>query len=343
MSATSDASVASDREIVLSRVFDAPRELVWQSFTDPALLPHWWGPRGFTTTTRRMDVKPGGQWRYVMHGPDGRDYENVITYLEVDAPRRLAYQHGGEKETEPVTFQVTVTFEEDGAARDRTRITMRSVFPSSKAREFVVREYNAIEGGKQTLERLGEHLAERRAHGAAAPEAAPERPFLITRVLAAPPALVWRIWTEREHLMRWFGPKGCVIPHCELELRPGGVFHYAMRTPDGTVMWGKWLFREVVPTRRLVFVSSFSDANGAITRHPFSSEWPLETLSTITFAEHAGIGRGTTVVVEWIPINASAAERAVFAAAQASMQQGWTGTFEQLAAHLADVTSQPRP
>ena len=340
MSATTDTSVASDRESVLTRVFDAPRELVWQSFTDRALLRGWWGPRGFTTTTRRMDVRPGGQWRYVMHGPDGRDYQNLITYLEVDAPRQLSYKHGGEKDTEPVNFQVTVTFEDDGAARDRTRVTMRSVFPSSQAREFVVREYNAVEGGKQTLERLDEHLAARRSRGAVA--ATPERPFVITRVLAAPLDLVWRVWTEREHLMRWFGPKGCVVPRCELELRPGGVFHYALQTPDGTVMWGRWLFREVVPTRRLVFVSSFSDEKGGSTRHPLSSEWPLETLSTITFAEHAGIGRGTTVVVEWIPINASTAERAVFAAAQGSMQQGWTGTFEQLAAYLAGVTPQPR-
>ena len=279
-----------------------------------------------------------------MHGPDGREYQNLITYLEVDAPRRLSYKHGGEQDTEPVNFQVTVTFEDDGAARDRTRVTMRSVFPSAKAREFVVRQYNAIEGGKQTLERLGEHLAERRARGGATsvPQAAPERPFVIARVLAAPLELVWRVWTEREHLMRWFGPKGCVIPRCELGLRPGGVFHYTMGVPGAAVMWGKWLFREVVPKRHLVFVSSFSDEHGAITRHPLSSEWPLQTLSTITFAEHAGIGRGTTVVVESIPINASAAERAVFAGAQASMQQGWTGTFEQLAAYLAEVESQPR-
>ena len=339
MSATSDAIRARDLEIVLTRVFDAPRELVWQSFTDPALLLRWWGPRGFLTTTRRMDMRPGGQWRFVMHGPDGRDYDNLITYLEIDAPRRLSYKHGGEKDLEPVDHRVTVTFETEGEAAERTKVTMRSVFPSKAARDFVVREYNAIEGGKQTLERLGEHLAERRASGAAAPA---DRPFVITRVFAAPRELVWRAWTEREHLMRWFGPKGCVIPRCEIDLRPGGIFHYAMQMPDGAVMWGKWLFRRIVPGARLEFVSSFSDEAAGITRHPFNSEWPLETLSTISFAEHAGIGRGTTVVVEWTPINAADAERRAFAAAHAGMQQGWSGTFEQLAGYLDEVTARPR-
>jgi uncharacterized protein YndB with AHSA1/START domain len=101
--ATSTADT-SDREIVISRVFDAPRELVWQAFTEPAHLLEWWGPRGFTTRTHRMDLKPGGEWRFVMIGPDGREYQNLVTYLEVTAPGRLRYRHGGTKEVEPVNF-----------------------------------------------------------------------------------------------------------------------------------------------------------------------------------------------------------------------------------------------
>jgi uncharacterized protein YndB with AHSA1/START domain len=324
---------SSDREIVLARLFDAPRERVWQAWTDPQHVPQWWGPIGFTTTTHHMDVRPGGAWRLVMHGPDGRDYENLITYREVVAPERLTYKHGGDKDCEPVDFQVTVTFAKEGVAGDRTQLTLRMVFPSKSARDFVIREYNAVAGGKQTLERLGEHLNEMR--GASRPAASStDRPFVMARVFNVPRDLMFKVWTQREHLMRWFGPKGVTIPSCALDLRPGGVFHYAMRTPEGTVMWGRWVFRAIVPPEQLVFVVSFSDEAGGVTRAPFNADWPLETLSTVTFAEHAGKGGGTVVNVRWIPINASETERRAFEAGHGSMQQGWTGTLAQLADYL---------
>jgi uncharacterized protein YndB with AHSA1/START domain len=333
--ATADSSVSTaDREIVLSRVFAAPRELVWRAFTDPARLAHWWGPRGFTTRTQRMEVRPGGEWRFVMVGPDGHEYQNLVRYVEVTSPARLRYRHGGAVDTEPVDFEVTVTFEPDGAAGERTRVTMHSVFPTRDARDFVVREYGAIEGGQQTLARLAEHLV---AAGAASD--ALDRPFVITRVFRAPRALVWDAWTQREHLARWMGPKGTTIAQSSLDLRPGGLFHYGMRAPDGAMLWGKWVFREIVRPERLVVVVSFSDANAGVSRHPMVPDWPLETLSTMTFAEHAGIGGGTTVVLEWRPCNATEQERAIFAASHASMTQGWTGTMEQLEAYLASVAA----
>ncbi len=321
----------SEREIVLSRVFDAPRELVWRAFTDPERLVNWWGPLGFTTRTHRMDVRPGGAWRFVMVGPDGREYQNLITYLEVREPERLRYKHGGDKDVEPVNFEVLVTFDQDGGAAGRTRVTMRSIFPSQNALEFVVREYGALEGGKQTFERLAGYLRD-----AAAVDSL-DRPFVITHVFRAPRALVWDAWTKREHLAHWMGPKGTTIARSSLELRLGGIFHYGMQTPDGALMWGKWVFREIVPPERLVVVVSFSDENAGITRHPFAPDWPLETLSTMTFAEHAGIGRGTTVVLNWRPLNATEAERRAFAASHAGMEQGWSGTLEQLEGYLATL------
>jgi uncharacterized protein YndB with AHSA1/START domain len=120
--------------------------------------------------------------------------------------------------------------------------------------------------------------------------------FVVTRTFDAPRELVWRVWTQREHLMRWFGPKGCTMPAATLDMRPGGTFHYAMRSADGSTMWGKWTFREIVAPEKLVVVVSFSDAEGGITRHPMSPTWPLETLGTTTFAEHDG---KTTITVRW--------------------------------------------
>lgn len=144
----------SDCELEVTRVFDAPRELVWKAWTDPDHVGAWWGPNGFTTTTSSMDVRPGGAWRFVMRGPDGKAYDNLVVYREVQAPHRLAYWHG-EKEGDPHAFEVVVTFaEEDG----KTRVSLRQTYPSKEARDFVVKEFGAVEGGMQTLARLAEHL-----------------------------------------------------------------------------------------------------------------------------------------------------------------------------------------
>ena len=327
---------STDREIEISRVFNAPRELVWKAFTDPAQIPQWWGPRGFTTRTERMDVKPGGQWRFVMIGPDGQEYRNLITYLEVVEPERLCYKHGGDMDVEPVNFQVTVTLERVGQTGDRTLLTMRSIFPSTNAKEFVVREYNAIEGGRQTLARLGEHLDSGR-NAASSSDGPSVRPFVLSRVFQAPRTLVWDVWTQPQHLSKWMSPKGSAVMSARMDLRVGGIYHYGLKGPDGNEMWGKWVFREIVVPERLVFVQTCADAAGAVTRHPYAPSWPLETLSTITFAEHAGRGRGTTVALTWTPINATDAERNTFDTSHAGMQQGWGGTMEQLTAYLAGL------
>jgi uncharacterized protein YndB with AHSA1/START domain len=313
------AALVGDREIVATRVFDAPRETVFRMWTDPQHVGQWWGPRGFTTTTFAMDVRPGGVWRFVMHGPDGRDYENKITYTEVVEPQRIAYKHGGDRDTEPVNFTVTVTFDDLGG---RTKLTMRMLFPSASARDAVVKNYGAVHGLDQTLGRLGERVASDPA----------DLPFVIARTFDAPRDRVFEVWSKREHLMRWFGPKGFTMPDARLDFRPGGLFHYRMVSPDGHEMWGKFVFREILPPQRIVFVNSFSDANAGLARHPGSEMWPMEMLSTVTFAEHQG---RTTVTVSWVPLNPTPAERATFDAGRESMRTGWGGTFERLAAYLA--------
>jgi uncharacterized protein YndB with AHSA1/START domain len=145
----------ADREIVLSRLLDAPRELVFAAWTDPKQVVQWWGPTGFTTTNHEMSVTPGGVWRFVMHGPDGRNYKNKIVFTEVVKPERLVYHHAGEEDTEDVRFHVTVTFEAQGR---KTLLTMRSLFATARERDEVVTKYGAIEGGKQTLARLAAHV-----------------------------------------------------------------------------------------------------------------------------------------------------------------------------------------
>ena len=165
---------------------------------------------------------------------------------------------------------------------------------------------------------------------------APAEPeFVITRDFHAPRELVWKAWTEPDRLMQWWGPKGFTMLACKLDLRPGGLFHYGMQAANGFEMWGKFVYREILAPERLVFVVSFSDKQGGTTRHFASATWPLEVLNTLTLTEHTG---NTTVALKGGPINATEEERKTFAAGFESMQKGFTGTFDQLAAYLADAT-----
>lgn len=144
-------------EIRITRVLNAPRELVWAAMTDPLQVVQWWGPNGFTTTIRKMDVRPGGVWQHTMHGPDAADYPNSSVFKEVVAPERIVYAHGGARENGPAAnFFATWTFEDLG--NKQTRLSVCMVFDSAEARDLVVREYGAIEGGKQTLQRLANYL-----------------------------------------------------------------------------------------------------------------------------------------------------------------------------------------
>ena len=156
--------------------------------------------------------------------------------------------------------------------------------------------------------------------------------FVISRTFDAPRDKVWKAWTEAERLKQWWGPKGFTVSHCTVDLRPGGVMHYCLRSPDGQDMWGKFIYREIVKPEKLVFVVSFSDEKGGITRHPMSPDWPREMLSTVTFAVQHG---GTLLTVRWIPTNATELERKTFVDGRDGMKQGWGGTFDQFAAYLA--------
>ena len=146
----------ADREIIQTRLLNAPRSLVWQAWTDPKHLIHWWGPDGFTNTFHEISVKPGGIWRFMMHGPDGVDYPNRIEFLEVVEPEKITYRHVEDSEEEAICFFNTVTFEDRG---DKTFLTMRAVFPTQEEKDYVVREHGAIEGGKQTIDKLEAYLA----------------------------------------------------------------------------------------------------------------------------------------------------------------------------------------
>jgi uncharacterized protein YndB with AHSA1/START domain len=308
----------SDREILITRVLNAPRELVFQAWTDPKHVGQWWGPRGFSVTTKSIDLRPQGEWIHVMHGPDGRDYPNKIIYMEIVKPELIVYRHANDGETEEVRFQTTVTF---SAVGDKTSVTVRSVFESAEELEKVDRIYGARDGAVQHMDRLTEKVAEMSG----------ESLFVISRTFNAPRELIFKLWTDPEQMREWWGPKGCKVMGGKMDLRPGGVYHYGMQMPDGVEMWGKFIYREVAKPERLVFVDYFSDEKGGITRHPMSPLWPLEMLTTITFLEDKG---KTTVTIQLSPLNATDVERKTFEEGRGSMLQGWTGTLDQLTEYV---------
>jgi uncharacterized protein YndB with AHSA1/START domain len=160
MSATNQGvlplTTTADCEIVISRVIDAPRELVFEAFTEVRHLSRWWGPNGFTTTTRTFEFRAGGEWEFVMHGPDGTDYQEWISWTEIAPPQRIALRHG-EFHDDPNAFESVITFTPEGTA---TRIEMRTIFLTREQRDQAVEHYHAIEGGQQTLSNLAAYVAE---------------------------------------------------------------------------------------------------------------------------------------------------------------------------------------
>jgi uncharacterized protein YndB with AHSA1/START domain len=315
MTAKTKTETSADREIVITRLIDAPLERVWRAWADPAEIVKWWGPHGFSNETASREFKKGGSWRHTMIGPDGTRFPNFAKYLEIVEHEKIVYTNGGGKEGgEGVSFTATVTFARKGG---KTELTMRSVFPTAAMRELVAREYKAEEGGRQTLARLEAHV---------------KQDFVVSRLVDAPRARVWKAWTEAKALAAWMGPKGAeTISSSKLDLRPGGTYHYGMKA-GGVEMWGKLTYKEIVPPEKLVYVQIFSDKDGGLGRHPMAPTWPRHMLTTIVLGD---FGPKTLITVYWSPYEASEQELATFRGAMAGMHQGWGGSFERLDEYLA--------
>lgn len=299
----------SDRELVITRSFNAPRELVFKAWTDPSHVVHWWGPNGFTITIHEMRVKPGGVWRFIMHGPDGIDYPNRIVFQEVIKPERLVFLHGADIEDDPGQFHVEVDFIEEGK---KTELVMRMIFKTKEAKDLVVEKYGAIEGNRQTMNRLEEYLEDC------------DRSYLddsmrklnITRILNAPRELVFKAWIDEKCIAQWWGPKGFTNPVCQMDVRPGGSIRIDMMGPGAVVYPMGGTFHEIKEPELLVFTSTaYTDEQG---------NHGLEVLNTVKFEEHHGKTRLTlnAVVVNLAPEVKPAVR---------GMEQGWNETLDRLA------------
>jgi uncharacterized protein YndB with AHSA1/START domain len=214
--------MAADREILITRVFDAPRDLVFDAFLDAEHIGEWWGPAGFRMTTHSMDVRPGGEWRFVMHGPDGIDYPNRIVYRRIERPHLLVYAHLDESGRD--FFETTATFVEH---EGQTRLEFLGVFPTREARDHAVQRYNAIEGGVQTLTRLANYLENVTGSTRSDVE------IVNRRTIDAPIESVFNAYTDPATLASWWGPDGFTSTFHDFDFRSGGRWRYTMHGPDG--------------------------------------------------------------------------------------------------------------
>ena len=161
------------------------------------------------------------------------------------------------------------------------------------------------------------------------------KPFRLSHTFQVARPTLWAVYTQPEHLSKWFAPQGFTMPAYDMEFRVGGRFLHAMQALDGTQMWGKWEFLGIDAPQRLSIIQGFSDAQGGLSRHPLSPTWPLRTMATTTLTEE---GAGSSALhLEWLPFEATPEEIATFDAGHESLAQGWGGTFKQLESYLATL------
>jgi len=319
--------MALEREVKIVRTFNAPLSLVWAAWTDPAHIAQWWGPRGFTNPVCEWDARPGGRIHVVMRASGeiakmiGRaDHPMTGEFTEVVPTERLAFvstavDDSGKPLLEALT---TVRFAERNG---KTEMVLHA-----SAKGFVdiaARMLEGMEAGwTQSIDKLEEHL------GAAS--TTPE--FTVTRTFNVPRQAVWKAHSELDRLSKWWGPQGFEWIGGTLDFKPGGVFHYGMRAPNGSEMWGKFVYREIAAPDRIVFVNSFSDREGKTVRAPFAEDFPLEILKVLTLTELHGT---TTLTLRGSPFNATEAERNRYAAMKPSMNAGFNATYNHLEQYLA--------
>lgn len=306
-SITTQAASDDERTLSYRRTFAAPRPVVWSAWTSPQKIAPWWGPSGFGNTVHSMEVRPGGQWRYTMHGPDGTDYENLITYLTVEEPSRLVYDHG--EPGMPNQFHVTVTFTE---VPEGTQMDNRMVFPTKEARDNAVEKYGAVDGFKQNMDRFEAWLA--------------KTGLVVTRIFRAPRSLVWKAWTEPQRLLQWWGPEHFTCPRAEVDLQVGGRYLLGMKGPDGQTFYSGGEYLEVTPQERLRYTDAFCDEEGnsiPASALGLPGDWPPQFV-TVTFDD---LGPNKTLVTvhqeqlpaEWVEMTWA----------------GWSTSFDKLQDGLA--------
>lgn len=308
-------------ELKITRLYDAPVKLVWEAWTDPAKVEKWWGPRGFTLTTHSKELKVGGHWHYTMHGPDGTDYPNKTTYLEVEKYKRLVYDHGA-NDDRPALFRVTVLFTDLG---DQTQMDMimawLTAVEAEQAKKFI-----KDAGGHATWDRLAEYLEK---------EGSDRDLFVINRSFDATADALFDMWTNPKHFSQWLGPVGIRMDFIDDDIAEGKTSFYKMTYNTGLVMHGKMTYLKIERPTYLEYRQIFCDEKGQLSKHPNAADWP-ERMRTRVFLSQEGTDQ-TRVTVVWQPDgDVSKKELQAFVDMRTGMTQGWSQAFDKLDTYLID-------
>ncbi len=313
---------ARPNEIRIVREYDAPVETVWDAFADPKQVAQWWGPRGFTLTSRRKELRSGGFWDYTMHGPDGTDYPNWTIYHEVELHRKMVYDHGGNSDQPPL-FRVTILFSESDG---KTTMDMTMALPTAE-QAAATRKMIKQAGGNSTWDRLAEFVGDK---------VAGRNLFVINRSFDAPKELLFDMWTNADHLAKWLPPTGLEMEHLRFEVGVGKSSFFKMSDGAGFTLYGRIEYKEVDRPCRLVYTQQFCDENEQPGIHPALPVWPPLMLTTIVLAEEGTDSTRVTVACE--PYGESSAEEIkAFVDLRGGMTQGWTGSFDALESLITKV------
>ncbi len=315
-------AIPGSLDMVITHKFDAPRDLVYKIYTDPNLIPEWWGPRNLTTKVEKMELRPGGIWRYIQHDPQNNIFAFHGVYHSIEPNKQIISTFEWEGLPEHVIL-VTTTFEDQG---NRTIVTQQNVFQSVQDRDGMMQqgmEQGTIEGDERFNEllarlsigqRMGEHLEHQERYG---------RSITITRTFNAPRERVWQEWTNPDLYMCWWGPKDFTAPYAKFDLREGGKFLSCMRGPDGKEYWDTGMFREIREPNRIVYTDTFADERGnpvPASYYGMPGDELLEMEVELTLVESGG---KTTMTLEHCGFtDAEMAHQA---------EEGWNQSFDKLA------------
>lgn len=319
MTSASEEPYEAANEIRITRLYDAPVSLVWDAWTKDEHVGQWWGPRGFSLTTHRKEVRAGGTWEYTMHGPDGKDWPNFTRYHEVERHAKLVYDHGASSADATPMFRVTATFADvDGKTALDLHMRFATEEEARQSRTFV-----KAAGGNGTWDRLAEFLEQQQTH---------TEVFVINRSFAAPIDLLFDLWTQPKHFAKWLPPTGMTMTFQRIDIRSGGEGFYSMGN-EAFTMYGKIAYERIERPHLLTYTQCFTDAQEQLSRHPGAPTWPAYMHTTVRLTEEGP--SQTRVTIRWQPGASSTPEEiAAFVEERGGMTMGWTGSFDKLEALL---------
>ncbi len=329
MNAITERGTTAHPDVVVTRIYHAPRDLVWQAWTDPKHLKEWWGPHFFGVGAVGVDLRSGGKLSIEMIGPDDMTPQMEAMFKEIVPPERLSFltsilpDERGVPQFETLT---TVTLEE---AAGKTTVTVRNQILRLVG-DAIGAAAGMEQGWSEQLERLGGHL------GSLALALPADRPVtIITRIFAAPRELIWKAMTDAKHMQQWWGPRAMTNILCEIDARPGGTWRVHQRvdaeqslggSPKGAVFKFHGEIREAIPPEKIV--------------QTFGMEGMFEDQTMVETMTLTDLGNGKTLLkvvsqFEGLPDDAAFAARKGFV--DSGMSYGANETYQRLEEYLAGM------